>query len=171
MTESPNAADETPAESLPVAPGGLPKAAKQAIGFVVVGLLITGALVANYKLSPYHFGVVEEGVLYRSGILRAANFEKVIKEKGIKTVVVLPSKIARDPKPEWYLRQKADCARLGVTQVDMPMRSETPPSEAQIAEWIGLLEDKAAQPILVHCANGVVRTGELVAIFELEFKG
>jgi protein tyrosine/serine phosphatase len=121
---------------------------------------VTGGLVWHHKTSPKHFLTVEPGVLYRSGRLRTHNLEKVLDEYGIRTVVNL-----RDPLYE----QRRVCQDRGVRVVDLPMRPETPPSEEQLEQWLALLDDPESRPILVHCEHGVVRTGMMVAIFEMEY--
>jgi protein tyrosine/serine phosphatase len=53
--------------------------------------------------------------------------------------------------------------------VDMPMVPETPPSDEQLASWLALIDDPSNHPVLVHCKHGVVRTGMMVAVYEVEY--
>jgi hypothetical protein len=49
------------------------------------------------------------------------------------------------------------------------MEPETPPRPEQVERWISLLGDPERLPILVHCKHGVVRTGMMVAVYQLEY--
>jgi len=145
---------------------------RRQIAYAAAGALllvgaIVGGLVWHHQASPNHFLTVTPGVLYRSGLLRSNNLEYVFEKYDIKTVVNLI-----DPGPK-NAQQLAEEARIsearGVRFVDMPMEPETPPTPEQLDRWLGLLEDPSNHPMLVHCKHGVVRTGMMVAVYELEY--
>jgi protein tyrosine/serine phosphatase len=133
---------------------------------VLVGAVI-GGLVWHHQASPNHFLTVTPGVLYRSGLLRSQNLEYVFDKYGIKTVVNL---IDPGPKNAQQLGEEMRiAAERGVRFVDMPMVPETPPSDEQLASWLALIDDPNNHPVLVHCKHGVVRTGMMVAVYEVEY--
>jgi protein tyrosine/serine phosphatase len=133
---------------------------------VLVGAVI-GGLVWHHQASPNHFLTVTPGVLYRSGLLRSQNLEYVFDKYGIKTVVNL---IDPGPKNAQQLGEEMRiAAERGVRFVDMPMVPETPPSDEQLASWLALIDDPSNHPVLVHCKHGVVRTGMMVAVYEVEY--
>ena len=138
--------------------------------FSVIGLaaVIASGLIWHHKTKPYHFLEVTPGILYRSGILKPHNLEKVLRQHGIKTVVNLRPIDDGNP-PEWYRKETEICKKHGVEHIDIPMRPETPPAKKQIKQWLSLLDDKSRLPVLVHCTHGVVRTGMLVAVYEIEY--
>ena len=128
-------------------------------------VLLVGVGVYVYVQSrPYHFLVVREGVLYRSGTLPPDDLEKVIKEHGIKTVVNL----RHDPDKWPQAEEKRVTEQLGASFLDLPLQPETPPNAEELAVWLKLLDDPARLPILVHCQHGVTRTGMFVAVYEIE---
>jgi len=133
------------------------------IGAVVVLLAGVGAWLYLDR-GPYHFLVVKEGVLYRSGTLPPEDLEEVIREHGIKTVVNL----RHDPDQWPQEEEKRITEKLGAAFEDLPLQPETPPNEQELAVWLKLLDDPARQPILVHCQHGVTRTGMFVAVYEIE---
>lgn len=138
---------------------------------VLFTILVAGLFsVYLYQSRPNHFLQVEEGVLYRSGTLRAYNLESVLRVHGIRTVVNLRPIDEKNP-PGWYVDERAVCKKLDVLLVDLPMKPETPPNAEQVGKWLALLKDPDRLPILVHCKHGVVRTGMLVAVFQAEFQG
>lgn len=136
------------------------------VALVLIGA-VTGGLVWRHKTSPNHFLTVTPGVLYRSGLLRSQNLAYVFDEYGIKTIVNLI-----DPGP-MNARQLEEEMRIaaerGVRFVDIPIEPETPPDEKQLARWLALIDDPANHPVLVHCKHGVVRTGMMVAAYEVEY--
>ena len=136
------------------------------------GLLIAlavAALVARHKLGPYHFREVEAGILYRSGVLRPRNLERVIRAEGIRTVINLqPEAINELP---WHELEARVCRENGAVLVDMPLGPEEPPRPEYVRRFLELINDPTRRPVLVHCQHGVIRTGMLVAVYELEKGG
>ncbi|OPZ99042.1 MAG: Dual specificity phosphatase, catalytic domain [Planctomycetes bacterium ADurb.Bin412] len=45
------------------------------------------------------------------------------------------------------------------------MKTDCPPSAQQIESFLRMTQDSQNQPILIHCAQGVVRTNMMVAVF------
>lgn len=136
---------------------------------LAAAVLISGAGVYYHKTRPEHFSVVEDGVLYRSALLDSGNLNKVLDRYGIKTVVDLSA--YHDRKREALHQEEARiCREKGVNWVPLSMRSQTPPTGQQVTQWLDLLKNPENHPILVHCTHGVVRTGIMVAIYEIEFK-
>lgn len=135
---------------------------------LVIIALITGGWRWHQETKPYHFLTVIPGMLYRSGTLKPHNLEKVIDKHGIRTVVSLrlPGETSRK---ELYAKEVIICRQKGVKLVKLPMLGNTPPTEKQMSQWFKLLDDKERLPILVHCAQGVVRTGMMAAISEIEY--
>jgi len=111
--------------------------------------------------------VVQPGALYRSGVLKPHHLETVIQRYGIRTVVNLRS-VKERSDGEWYQREKAICASANVAMLDLPIRGDVP-REDQVEQWFAMLEDPRQYPILIHCAQGVMRTGGMIALYEMEF--
>ncbi len=128
-------------------------------------LIVTAGLVARHRLAPKHFAVVDPGVLYRSATLPPAQLLEVVEDQGIRTVVNLRS-LEENAEP-WYAAQRGALAAAGVDMVDLPMPYSTPPEPDIEARWLALLRDPSAQPILVHCQHGVLRTGIMVSAYEI----
>ncbi len=137
---------------------------------LAVIILIAGAGLYYYKSRPRHFAVVKEGVLYRSALLKPDNLKKILDDYNIKTVVSLSGY----DDPENIARQKEEnriCSEKGVAVISLPMFATKPPSERQITRWLNVMRNPYRPPILVHCTHGVVRTGMMVAIYEMELNG
>jgi protein tyrosine/serine phosphatase len=142
----------------------------------LVAALIVGVPAGYSAYRQAHlrnFRVVQDGVLYRSGQLSAAGLQKVVREYGIRTVITLrdadqPGGQAPDHAEEAW------CRSQGITYVRIPPRrwwaEEGPaPAEQNVATFLGVLDDAANHPVLIHCFAGVHRTGAHCAIFRMEY--
>jgi hypothetical protein len=110
---------------------------------------IAGAPVRN-------FGMVEEGILYRSAQPNTLALPW-LRRYGIASIVNLRE------------QQHDDGARLltglGFTSyLHLPIDNYAPPTEAQALAFLEFVQDRRHWPVLVHCAEGKGRTGVLVAL-------
>jgi protein tyrosine/serine phosphatase len=68
-----------------------------------------------------------------------------------------------------------DEARLveaaGMKFYRIPMTTRVPPTPQQLAQFFGIVDDAAHQPVYVHCAGGKHRTGVMTAVYRLERDG
>jgi protein tyrosine/serine phosphatase len=131
----------------------------------VVIAVVAGGAIYWHQTALYHFATVESGVLYRSGLLETHQLERVLDSYGIRTVVSL---IDVRSHREQVARQARILRERGLSFEEIPMEPETPPSPEQLERWLSLLDDPERLPILVHCKHGVVRTGMMVAVYQLE---
>ena len=83
---------------------------------------------------------------------------------GVKTVIDLTSYDA-DPT-ERVLTEQA-----GMRYVQIPMTTHRPPTAAQLAQFLGVVNDPARQPVYVHCERGRHRTGVMTAAYRMTDDG
>jgi len=83
---------------------------------------------------------------------------------GVKTIIDLTSDDSQASE-----RQMAE--RAGMRYVKIPMTTHSPPIDAQIAQFLGLVNDTASQPVYVHCVGGKHRTGIMTAIYRITNDG
>jgi protein tyrosine/serine phosphatase len=131
---------------------------------------IGAAFIWHHKVRGYHFRTVRAGVLYRSGWMRPVYEERIITKYGIRTVVNLCVPTEANYQ-KYYSDEQRMCARNGARLVNLPLPGNTPPSQEQTVEWLKLLSDDDNLPVLIHCDQGVIRTGIMVAIYQMEFQG
>ncbi|MCG3127809.1 MAG: hypothetical protein CHACPFDD_02681 [Phycisphaerae bacterium] len=118
-----------------------------------------------------HFGVVDEGRLYRCGQPTPDELERLIREYGLRTVVSLRgSRDASDPD-EWERGEREVCARHGATFVTLPCNHRNPPTEAQVERFLELARTSERQPVLVHCRLGQQRTLLFCALYRVHIQG
>lgn len=126
---------------------------------------------ANY-VQTYHFAAVQDGVLYRDGNRGIREFETALRKSGAKTVVSLidDQELADAKKPQFS--EEADlCRKQGVQLVRIPVKLGGWPKSEDVQKFLDVAQKQDNQPVLVHCAQGVRRTGMMVAAFEESMLG
>jgi tyrosine-protein phosphatase SIW14 len=83
---------------------------------------------------------------------------------GVKTIINLTSDDAQPNE-----RQMTE--RSGMRYVQIPMTTHQEPTNAQIAQFLSLVNDPASQPVYVHCMGGRHRTGVMTAIYRMTAEG
>lgn len=109
-----------------------------------------------------NFGQVST-VLYRGSQPHRRDYDD-LKSLGVKTIVNLTSDDG-DPNE----RSMAEAA--GIAYVNIPMSMHVPPTPAQIAQFLALVNDPASQPVYVHCVGGRHRTGVMTAAYRMTNQG
>jgi len=83
---------------------------------------------------------------------------------GVKTIIDLTSD---DAQPS----ERQNVSRAGMRYVQIPMNTHREPTNAQVAQFLGIVNDPASQPVYVHCVGGKHRTGVMTAIFRMTNDG
>lgn len=125
--------------------------------------------------TPYdglrHFGVVEEGVLYRCGQPRPADLIDLIERYQLKTVVSLRGTRRRDDPDAWESSEAETCRQKGVQFITLPCNHRNPPSAQQVLHFLELTANSEQRPVLVHCRLGQQRTLLFCALFRVLQQG
>jgi protein tyrosine/serine phosphatase len=99
--------------------------------------------------------VVVPGRVYRSGQLSPEELEETMDRHGIRAILNLRGE---KQDREWYRREVEVAGRRGVVHRSVDLLPERLPSRPALAAMIDYLET-LPEPILIHCAAGVDRTG------------
>jgi protein tyrosine/serine phosphatase len=83
---------------------------------------------------------------------------------GVKTIINLTSDDAQPNE-----RQMTE--QSGMRYVQIPMTTHREPTNAQIAQFLSIVNDPASQPVDVHCVGGKHRTGVMTAILRMTNDG
>lgn len=129
-------------------------------------MLLIGVVVGSlvfWRRSSGNTGTVEPGRVYRCAQLDGAGFERLVRAKGIRTILNL-----RGPNPDqaWYREELAAALGLNVEHVDLPMASDQWLSHEQVQSLLEVL-DGCEYPVLIHCEFGSERTGLVSALVKL----
>ena len=125
------------------------------------------ALVVWQTHRTYHFAEVQPGVLYRDGLKSSAQFAATLDRVHPKTVVsLIDEKELADPHKPQFAAEEGLCAARGITLVRIPVTLGGWPNSLYVQTFLALISDTHNQPMLVHCAQGVRRTGMFVAAYQ-----
>jgi protein tyrosine/serine phosphatase len=122
------------------------------------------------RVIPKRFGVVEEGLIYRSGQLHPALVEKTLAEHGIRRIISLSPD---DPQNAEHNAEIDAALKLGIERENYPLRGDGTGdlrSYGRAVRSIVRARD-AGEPVLVHCAAGAQRTGGAIAFYRLLVRG
>ena len=150
------------------------------------------ALAAFMIIAPYQYyrwsfehakrlRPVVEGQVYRSGLSTATGFREAIQQHHIKTVINFMEE-APDPdlKSSRFnpttTKESELCKSLGV---DFKFVYLKPVPEDRVGkdmpggipEFLQIMDDPNAYPVLFHCKAGLHRTGAMAAIYRMEYQG
>ncbi|MBN1766079.1 MAG: tyrosine-protein phosphatase [Sedimentisphaerales bacterium] len=129
----------------------------------LTGLTAIGLAVYRHKIH-YHFRTVEEGKLYRSGALGPAGLHSIYRKVPLKTIVNLNSE-KECSAGSWFEKEKEFCREKGITLINIFMRPSKIPSQEEIRRFLEITLNPEYHPVLVHCKQGVMRTGMMVAMY------
>jgi Tyrosine phosphatase family len=111
-------------------------------------------------LVGFNFHVVVPGRIYRCAQPSAAELERLIVNRGIRSVINLRG--TGDPVG-WYLDEVRTAHKYSVCQEDIDFSAGRLPSTSELRRLIVVLE-RTPYPIVMHCRRGSDRTGMASAV-------
>jgi len=136
-----------------------------------LAVLVAGGVIAAayglFRVPVRRFGVVEKGVLYRSGQPDAGGWRWLRDRCGIRTVINLRGEYPSQP---WAILEKKFCRDNGIRYIALPIGPDRL-SDEQLRLILRTISDPASQPVLVHCELGKSRTGVVVAAYRIVAQG
>ena len=133
-------------------------------------LLISAVLlwkkVIRDRLIPKRWAVVKKHRIYRSGRIAARLMRRTLAGHKIKVIVDLTGD---NPRNLSQTAEKAAAAQLGIALRRFTLRGSGTGDVNLYAEAVAAViqAEKQGQPVLIHCAAGVQRTGGVIAFYRL----
>ena len=84
---------------------------------------------------------------------------------GVKTIINLTS----DEDDSFDEREAVE--KQGLRYVHIPMSTRRPPTAAELATFMAVVNDAVSQPVYVHCVGGRHRTGVMTAVYRMTKDG
>lgn len=137
-----------------------------ALSVCLLGASAVWARTLKDRFIPKRFGVVVPGEIFRSGQMSSPLVEKVLREHHIKVIVDLNGDHTGLDGIEAEQRAVRD---LGIDYECYPLNGDGTGDIRQYARALERIQQATAlgEPVLVHCAAGVQRTGGVVATYRL----
>jgi protein tyrosine/serine phosphatase len=121
----------------------------------------------SFKKFLDRFHAVQPGLLYRSAQLKPSRLRKYVQKFGIKTVINLRGV---NRKTKWWEDEHATVKELNVNYFNIPFSARVISNKKNIQKLLYLYKF-APKPILIHCLDGIDRSGEAAALWVLEQQG
>jgi protein tyrosine/serine phosphatase len=162
--------------------------ARWLLGFALAVLLVAVPFVHFRAEYAHHkrLRTVALGILYRSGQMTADGFRDAVAHDGIRTIINCQNEDDQNsfsdpdlPHSFWNrrtIRESELCSDLGVRYVHLDpdlCSNRTDPTARPVAidQFLAIVDDPAARPVLLHCKAGLHRTGILAAVYRMEYEG
>ena len=120
------------------------------------------------NIHPKRFGVVEPGVVYRSGALTPEATRRIVQRHGIRTIIDLG---AADGASRADRLAQRTAEALGVTRYRLELFGDGTGNPNCYVYALRLATDEEHQPVLIHCGAGTERTGVAVALYRMLVEG
>jgi uncharacterized protein (TIGR01244 family) len=125
----------------------------------------TGVVTDKNTLSSIqieNFGRVNENY-YRGGQPDDDDYT-ALAALGVRTLINLTSDDAK-------ANERALVEGAGMSYVQIPMTTHEQPTLDKVAQFLGIVNDPARQPVYVHCVGGRHRTGVMSAVYRMTHDG
>jgi len=157
--------------------------ARWLMGIALAALLVAVPFLHFRSQYAHHkrLRTVAPDVLYRSGQMTADGFRDAVARYGLRTIINCQNEF---PDPDltisfWdrqTIRESELCHELGVHYIHLDpdlcsYRTDPAARPRVIDQFLAVLDDPVARPILLHCKAGLHRTGILAAVYRMEYEG
>jgi len=131
------------------------------------GLLLVCVAAVGFEIYRVYFAsnwrTLLPGRVYRSAQLSHDEFVKRIREHGVRTVVNLRG---CSSDFDWYREEARATAELDIAQEDVTFSANRLPPPDELRRLVEVI-DRAEYPLIIHCRQGVDRTGLAAAVILL----
>ena len=136
---------------------------------IVAVLIVAAASAWRQWFDAYHFAAVDKGKVYRDGVRTMREFDITLRRARPRTIVRLID--AAEQQNEPFTSEAARCKAEHIDLIELPIPLGGWPTSEQVDTFLNVASDPNRQPVLVHCAQGVRRTGMMVAAYQESILG
>ncbi len=124
----------------------------------------------RHDFFPRNWGMIENGVLFRSGQLSPALIERTLAEHHIKTILFMSGDKVWQPD---IAAELSATKKLGIERLNLPLGGDGTGPVHYYATAVSIMAKnaKAGVPTLVHCHTGSQRTGGAVVYYRIFVDG
>jgi protein tyrosine phosphatase (PTP) superfamily phosphohydrolase (DUF442 family) len=142
------------------------------IFIIIAPVLSAGVFVWWRWFQTYHLETVDEGILYRDGNRGMREFATMVRKIKPKTVVCLvDDREMADPDKPMFAQEMKFLQEHGIRCEHINVKLGGWPDTSHIRRFLAVVSKKENQPVVVHCAQGVRRTGMFVAAYQQSILG
>lgn len=135
--------------------------------FAGTGAIVWHKLIKDYVI-PRNFGVVEPGMIYRSGRLKTNVLRDLHDEYKLRTIIDLG---AFTPGSDEDNAEQQLSDELGMERVRFSLEGDGTGDPNAYVRTLHMMVDPARQPVLVHCSAGAQRTSAAVILYRHLIEG
>lgn len=139
------------------------------VGVLIISTLAVLPAIRLIRGRTYHFVEVNPGILYRDGLRNPQQFLRSCRRGKIRTVISLVGKDEIDNQR--FAPAMSACRAAGIQTRHVPVHISGWPGSDDVQAFLTIAQDPAAQPVIVHCREGIRRTGMMVAAYQLSVLG
>jgi protein tyrosine phosphatase (PTP) superfamily phosphohydrolase (DUF442 family) len=136
---------------------------------VLVCIAIAAGAAIFWYTRTYHFREIDPSKLYRDGLRNSTEFANACRKGHIRAVISLVSDEEYASARFAPAIEAARARQIKTLRVPIPLGGW--PTTDDLRQFLALATDPANQPAIVHCREGVRRTGMLISAYRISVMG
>jgi protein tyrosine phosphatase (PTP) superfamily phosphohydrolase (DUF442 family) len=142
---------------------------KTTVLLLLIGLAIAAGAIIFWYTRTYHFREIDPGKLYRDGLRNSTEFANACRKGHIHSIISLVSD--EEYTSARFAPAIAAARTGGIQTLRVPIPLGGWPTTEDLHQFLALATDPANQPAIVHCREGVRRTGMLISAYRITVMG
>lgn len=136
---------------------------------LLIGLAVAVGMIVFWYTRTYHFREIDPGKLYRDGLRNGTEFSNACRKGRIRCVISLVSD--QEYTSERFAPVITAARAKQIQTQRVPIALGGWPTSENVRQFLALATDPANQPAIVHCREGVRRTGMMVSAYRISVLG